>query len=33
VTDADPVDRAEIGVLMDNVTDSLSTVPTYVENE
>ena len=27
------VDRAEVLVLVDNVTDSLSTVPTYVENE
>ena len=28
-----PVDRVEIEVLVDNVTDSLSTVPDYVETE
>ncbi|MBO1906346.1 hypothetical protein J4G37_15740 [Microvirga sp. 3-52] len=27
------VDRVEVRVLVDNVTDSLSTVPSYVENE
>jgi hypothetical protein len=33
VTDARPVDRVEVHVLVDNVTDSLSTVPSFVENE
>jgi 7,8-dihydropterin-6-yl-methyl-4-(beta-D-ribofuranosyl)aminobenzene 5'-phosphate synthase len=28
-----PVDRVEVHVLVDNVTDSLSTVPSHVENE
>ncbi len=27
------VDRVEVHVLVDNVTDSLSTVPSHVENE
>jgi hypothetical protein len=33
MTDARPVDRVEVHVLVDNVTDSLSTVPCHVENE
>jgi len=33
VADAHPVDRVEVHVLVDNVTDSLSTVPSHVENE
>ncbi len=28
-----PVDRLEVLVLVDNVTDNLSTVPSYVETE
>ena len=28
-----PVDRVEVDVLVDNVTDSLSSVPRHVENE
>ncbi len=27
------VDRVEVHILVDNVTDSLSTVPSHVENE
>ena len=33
MTSAAAVDRVEVHVLVDNVTDSLSTVPSYVENE
>ena len=33
MTDLDPVDRLEIHVLVDNATDSLSSVPKHVETE
>jgi 7,8-dihydropterin-6-yl-methyl-4-(beta-D-ribofuranosyl)aminobenzene 5'-phosphate synthase len=33
MANASPVDRVEVHILVDNVTDSLSTVPIYVENE
>lgn len=33
MTPLDPVDSAEIHILVDNVTDSLSSVPSYVETE
>jgi len=33
MTSATEVDRVEVHVLVDNVTDSLSTVPSNVENE
>jgi hypothetical protein len=33
MTNTSPVDRVEVHVLVDNVTDSLSTVPSHVENE
>jgi 7,8-dihydropterin-6-yl-methyl-4-(beta-D-ribofuranosyl)aminobenzene 5'-phosphate synthase len=28
-----PVDRVEVHILVYNITDSLSTVPSHVENE
>lgn len=33
MTRLDPVDSAEVHILVDNVTDSLSSVPSYVETE
>lgn len=33
MTTLEPVDRVEVHVLVDNVTDSLSSVPNFVETE